>query len=96
MVTNFYKSSGLDSVKSLKRLLLQFKKYPKINGLINPNFERRKMMHSNRIIPGETEAYSFLEVLKDMELITASEGKLIVKDNIDDFINELIVFVENK
>lgn len=92
-ITKFFVENGIDALKRFTRISAQFHKYKRINQIINSDFELH-MLRPHEKIPYEMITMELIKELKEKQFVTVQEGKIIFKDNLEEFINQLIGFIE--
>lgn len=96
IITDFFLTFGIDAIKKFRKIATQYNKYKRINAIINPQFEPHLMMHQTEQRSYEKAAMELIKELKENQYVSVQEGKLIFKDNLDNFIDQLISFLETE
>lgn len=95
-LTEFFLDNGIDALKRFKKIASQYQKYRRVFEVINPNFEPRLMVNHPEQRPYEMATMELIKALKEKQYITVEDGKLVFKDNLDNFLNQFISFVETE
>lgn len=96
-IADFFINNGIDALKLFKIIASQYRKYRRIFEVINPTFEPRLIInHREQRRPYEMAVMELIKALKEKQYVLVDDGKLIFKDNLDSFINQLISFIERE
>ncbi|GEM_PF-1406399 len=93
-LTEFFLENGIDALKRFKRITLQSNRYRKISELIYSNFEPQGTLNHTHQGPHEVAIKELIKELKEKDYIVVQDNKFVFKNNLDDFLDQFIGFLE--
>ncbi len=95
-LTEFFLDNGIDALKRFKKIASQYQRYRRVFEVINPNLEPRLMLKHSELRPYERATIELINALKENQYVIVHDDKLNFRDNLDNFLNQFISFVETE